>query len=140
MWVCAWAAIGFATTGHGHGIELELITGGHGIRAYFYKGDPIASAGVRVWAPGNDSEPFQEGWTDANGCFMFYPHTGGTWRIDIDDGMGHVARKVIEVSPDGVVSSRAPYRGSRVQGVITGLSVIFGLFGIYALRRRRGES
>ena len=140
MWISFLAVIGFAGACYGHGITIDLIEGGYGIRASYDGGGPIASAEVRVWAPDSSGEPFQEGWTDANGCFIFHPHTGGIWRIDIDDGMGHVAQEMIEVSPDGVASSRAFDRGSRVQGVITGVSVIFGLFGLYALWRRRGVS
>lgn len=122
----------------GHAMHLQPLEGGHGIRAVFDDGLPAAFAEVRVWAPGLEDEPYQEGWTDADGCFVFYPQTAGVWRIEIDDGMGHAARHRVDVSPAGIrhidsVSRSMP----RLQGLITGVSIIFGLFGLFALLRNR---
>jgi hypothetical protein len=101
----------------------------------------MAFCDVEVFRPGEDSEAFQVGTTDPNGAFGFVPDTTGTWRLTVDDGMGHMATAELIVDPDGIRRNVASGRG-RLPGVIVGVGVIFGLFGALALffsRRRQGR-
>ena len=94
----------------------------------------MAFCDVEVYRPGDAEGAFHTGTTDPLGRFAFVPDTTGTWRVIVDDGMGHVAE--IEVGVGAVTTVRGD-PSNRMDGVIVGVSVIFGLFGLAALVHRR---
>ncbi len=122
---------------YGHAVHVDPIEGGHGIRATYHGGLPVRAAEVRVWAPDDDEEPFQIGSTDGDGSFLFRPNTNGAWRVELDDGMGHTAHQRFDVGPDGWVETPHHHAHSHGHGLVTGVSIVFGLFGLYALWRYR---
>jgi nickel transport protein len=114
------------------------------VKAEYDDGDPISFAEVQVTAPENGGV-FQTGRTDRNGIFMFSPDQPGKWRIAIGDGMGHrlvLGRKIESEKDDtgAAASSRQAVSAkfSRREGIVVGLSIIFGLSGFfYGWRARR---
>jgi nickel transport protein len=108
-------------------------------------------AEVLVFSPKDNKTEYQNGRTDFNGRFSFYPNIPGTWRIQADDGLGHLERVSIEVAADeagDAVSKRVSERfvshdGNnhhhglpRTWGIVLGISLIANLFmGIYMLKR-----
>jgi nickel transport protein len=114
------------------------------VKAEYDDGEPMSFAEVQVTAPENGGV-FQTGHTDRNGSFMFSPDQPGKWRIAIGDGMGHrlVRGRQIdsEKEPAGdTASSRQAVSPSltRSEGIVVGLSIIFGLSGFfYGWRARR---
>jgi hypothetical protein len=126
----------------GHGTECRVVLGGTAIEAVYDDGGPMAYCDVEVVRPGIPDEAFQVGSTDPLGRFAFVPDTTGTWKVTVDDGMGHLAACEIEVGPDaiGIASEGGT---DRLGGVIVGVAVIFGIFGLVALlysRRRHGRA
>jgi len=118
----------------GHGVEARRIEGGMGLQAVFSDGEPMAFAEVTVTAP--DGEIYQEGITDRAGQFLFRPDTAGAWTLTADDGLGHRVTLDLTVDEEGGVEV-APQRRSpgRLSGAVTGISLVFGLFGVWALWR-----
>lgn len=120
----------------GHGTQ-GLVEDRDGIlvSADYDDGEPMSYAEVKIFGP--DSEiPFQKGRTDRNGRFMFRPDQKGRWRIIVSDGMGHrlaLEREIFDAQGDIQVETpgkSGASKNSRFQGIIMGVSIILGLFGI----------
>lgn len=127
-----WFAV--ASTAQGHGLSTAPAAGGTGVVTTYGDGSPVPYAEARLFAPGRDGKPVLTGTTDRNGCFMFRPDTVGVWRVAIDDGMGHAVSA--NVASDGASAPTAtPLRRPKPQSVMTGLAVIFGVFGWGAFLR-----
>ena len=117
----------------GHGVELTVVlNGGTGVEARYDDGSPVSYSEVKVFSPKDPETEFQSGVTDKNGRFMFFPDTTGTWRVIVDDGMGHLLTAEVQAGPNKLAGG-GDTRVSRLTGGIVGVSVIFGLFGIYCL-------
>ena len=137
---------GWAPTGQCHGVAGSIDPEhGYQVTAMYDDGEPMSYAAVEIKAP--DSKiAFQTGRTDRNGIMMFLPDQPGRWQAVVSDGMGHRLEVETVVAPESpaneppVKQAPAVVRpgGSRVQGIITGLAVIFGLCGLaYGWRIRR---
>ncbi len=144
MSVKFWGGLGILLTAvmacEGHGIAARPVEDGIGIQAVYDDGYPVAFGDVKVFAPDRADKPALEGLTDRNGCFMFRPDTNGTWRVTVDDGMGHAVSHELyfDGGKSAAMQSKEPV--SKRHGVMTGLSLIFGLFGWIAyLRGQRAE-
>jgi len=85
-------------------------------------GSPVSFAKVKIWSPDNDSIEFQNGRTDTNGRFSFFPDVDGVWRITVNDGMGHVA------TLEHVLSSNADTTTVKVSGSTARTSQLFYAF------------
>lgn len=91
----------------------------------------MSFAKVKIWSPENDRVEFQNGRTDKNGRFSFFPDVDGVWHITVNDGMGHVATLKPELSNnvDGTIgyggeAGRAEGRNSMLYACL-GCSLIF---------------
>lgn len=120
----------------GHGTEgFTEKAQGSLVNAGYDDGEPMSYAEVEIIGPVSGT-PFQKGRTDRNGRFMFLPDQKGLWQIVIKDGMGHrlvLGWEITDVK-GGIKEARptetASRKTSRLQGIIMGMSIIFGLFGI----------
>ena len=109
---------------------------------------PMRFAEVLVFSPADNEIEHQNGRTDMNGRFAFYPDASGKWRIQADDGTGHMERVSIEITEaeEEAETRRAVYDRSEASGhrhgnlsrlwtIVLGLSLIANLFmGFYLLR------
>ncbi len=68
------------------------------IRFAYSTGDPLAYGAIKVYAPGNDKIEYQNGRTDASGCFAFLPNASGVWKLAAADGQGHALNVEIPVN------------------------------------------
>jgi nickel transport protein len=150
------------TPASAHGTGYRLINDARTVAVSFFyaDGQPMSYAETLVFGPDNDDIEFQNGRTDQNGRFAFYPETPGTWRLVVNDGMGHRAEGIIAVkapaenaAESGAVGGdETPATRSDVQAEIpehshTGLKLIAGLSlignlcfaGFYFKNRRSGE-
>ena len=59
-------------------------------------GTPMAGAAFEVFAP-DEAAGASRGVTDLSGEVGFHAGRDGQWRIDVDDGRGHLSRARIEV-------------------------------------------
>jgi nickel transport protein len=94
-----------------------------------------------VFSPVDYETEFQEGFTDKNGCFAFFPDTSGTWQIKVDDGMGHLLKVNLDIG-ETLVPDRENGRShlSRFYRALIGVSLIFGIFGVATLLLRHRHS
>lgn len=107
-------------------------------------GEPVSYAVVEVYHPGG-KELFQSGVTDPNGCFAFLPDTPGKWKIIVKDGMGHQVSLTADINNQQALKEKsapagAPGHLSKIQPIITGISLIFGLMGLVLLFKTKKRS
>jgi nickel transport protein len=120
----------------GHGTE-GLVEKGEGllVSAGYDDGEPMSYAEFKILGPDSDI-PFQKGRTDRNGRLMFRPDKKGLWQIIVSDGMGHrlaLKREIFNVKGDiqaATPDKKGTPKTDRFQGIIMGVSIILGLFGI----------
>ena len=139
-------------SGHGIHVEPEFKIPSVIVFSGYSENQPVAGATVTVFSPAEASKPFQTGKTDKHGKFSFVPDIEGEWVFSVDDQKGHAEKSVINV-PAAFINppvevpvimkasqSEAPV-AEEVHShenemplsykLITGLSLIFGITGIY---------
>jgi nickel transport protein len=98
-------------------------------------GSPFSYEAAEVFRPG-EAVPFLAGRTDANGRLAFVPDRPGEWRVRAFSEDGHGGDfSVTAAAGEGPASSASPLEG--VGGLALGLSILFGLFGLWSLFLRR---
>jgi len=124
-----------------HTVEYTILKRGVGLEAYYADGTVISFSGVKVFSPDDASTPFQEGSTDKNGRFVFYPDKSGKWKIEVNDGMGHGIITDINVNDALTVSHNNEHDRPVIETIIMGICIIFGLTGIlfYLATRKRAK-
>ncbi|MFP3979934.1 MAG: hypothetical protein ACLFUY_00960 [Desulfobacterales bacterium] len=139
-----------------HGTDHETIDPGPAAAVEFTyaDGSPMSYAEVLVYSPEDEEIEHQNGRTDANGRFVFYPDKPGKWRIQADDGTGHLEKASVEISAgngeeDEKGSAAADEKDSRQSGAgglpriwaaVLGVSIILNIFsGFYILRKPGGR-
>ncbi len=124
-------AVSFAL---GHGMHAER-TDAAGFVFRYDDGSPVAFADIRVWGPGDGETPGLQGTTDVRGAFAFSVSTVGSWRIRVDDGLGHATETTFTAGTEGGQCARVG-RPDRWARWLAGIGVIFGLAGVYVLVSR----
>jgi nickel transport protein len=139
-----------------HGTNYNILDSASAIVVEFVYSDnqPIRYAEVLVFSPENEKIEYQNGRTDMNGRFAFFPQAPGEWRIQADDGTGHLQRVTVQIAPDdgGEANSKSisghfnaesgddhHHHGlPRTWGIILGISLIANIFlGFYIFKARR---
>lgn len=135
-----------------HGTDYSLVEGATltAVAFYYSDGEPMAYAEVLVFSPQDPKVEHQNGRTDKHGKFAFCPDTPGTWRINANDGMGHLCQATVEVGqgeapgkadrPRQETAVASPVEGSRTLKIIAGLSLICNLAFVSYLFRRRSKA
>jgi nickel transport protein len=122
---------------YAHGVQGSVEKGGLAVTARYDTGEVMSYAKVRVSAP-SARLPFQTGRTDRNGRFCFRPDAAGIWKVVVDDETGHRLEVEVPVNEDLALSDQQPGRKgdqtglSRFEKALMGLSIIFGLAGLYS--------
>lgn len=119
------------------------------VQAAFSRTAPLADASVEIFAPGSEV-PYQKGSTDKQGYFSFLPNETGTWKVSVDDGMGHYDMIAISISSEFFTREEIIIAGdTEIQQIthdaipvaykiIFGLALIFGLTGImYGIKAKK---
>lgn len=122
--------------GLAHGVRHSVSEGAMAVTATYDDGSPMAFCDVSVFSSVDPDEPYQTGSTDPAGRFAFVPDTNGSWRVTVDDGMGHAMTAEVNVHT-GAAGSAGPdeTKISRSMALVIGLCWILGFFGIYSLAR-----
>lgn len=143
-----------------HGVNVETSFQGKAVvlRSSFSPTQPLPDAVVTIYSPADAENSWQTGRTDKTGHFAFLPDTEGDWIFVVDDQKGHMKRTTISVSsellageqPAEEISAAAetaisppskPSGLSKTNRVIIGLSLIFGLTGIfYGFKARQNQN
>jgi uncharacterized GH25 family protein len=135
-----------------HGVNVEVTMEGKivAVRSTFSPTQPLADALVTIYSPVDLENAWQTGRTDRGGFFAFMPDNGGEWIFVVDDQKGHMKRIPIAIADDmssvqeeiaaeeHVDSGHSHSHMSKSSKLITGLSLIFGITGIfYGIRARK---
>ena len=102
--------------------------------AEYDTGEPMSYAKVEISAP-NSKLPFQSGRTDRNGRFCFFPDVPGTWRLVVNDEIGHRLElkvnvdKSMKIETDFLPQGALDSYFSKYARVLMGICIIFGIFG-----------
>ena len=125
-----------AGTLHAHALSHTAQPGGAVIVELRYgDGSPFSYESAEVYRPG-EAVPFLAGRTDANGRMAFVPDRAGDWRVRAFSEDGHGGDFTVAAAPEGGTSARSTGLGT-AGGLAVGLSIIFGIFGIWSLFVRR---
>ncbi|MBI5585280.1 MAG: hypothetical protein HY892_15820 [Deltaproteobacteria bacterium] len=136
------ATLGTAATLGAHTVNYEVQQQGIAVRAFYGPEDPAGYSAYEVFGPG-DTLPHQTGRTDKNGFISFVPDRRGAWQVKVLGESSHGFHGVtIEVQVDQdlhLESFKKPLAAAYTK-LVTGLSLIIGLFGLYALFRSRKKA
>jgi nickel transport protein len=140
--IAALFTMGFAWQAHAHSINYLVEQKGLAVRAYYADNDPAAYSQYELFGPG-DKEPHQIGRTDKNGYIGFIPDRPGTWKLQVwgESSHGfHGVKTEIKVNKTlGLESFSKPLVATYTK-FVTGISLIIGIFGFYALWLARKRS
>jgi nickel transport protein len=95
-------------------------------------GSPFAHEAYELY-PADADQPLQTGTTDANGRILFVPDKAGEWRIKTFSEHGHGFDRRFTTTATKVEQTSPCVGTNRLYAVISGLGVLFGLFGLYQL-------
>lgn len=122
-----------------HSINYSVEQKGMAVRAYYSENDGAAYSQYELYGPG-DKEPHQTGRTDKHGFLAFVPDRPGTWKLQVWGESTHGFHGVTtEIKVDqamGLEGFSKPMVAAYTK-YVTGISLIFGIFGIYALLSAR---
>lgn len=103
---------------------------------HYADGTLFAYEKYEILPPGSDT-PFQTGRTDALGRAVFVPDRPGEWKIKFHSDDGHGGEAVIQVGQEETAQVKKESLFNRFGPALTGVSLLFGLFGIYMLFQRK---
>lgn len=95
-------------------------------------GAPFSFESCEVTPPGEDT-PSQVGRTDRRGRVAFLPDRAGDWRVRVVAQDGHGADLTVPVGADLLPAGGLTAAPSRFTKIVTGVSVLFGVFGVTSL-------
>lgn len=131
-----------APTVFSHAIHYHVQQKGISVKVFYAKDDPASYSQYELFGPG-DTQPHQTGRTDKNGFVSFFPDREGIWKLKVWGESTHGFHGVtIEVKVDQALhleSFSKPLVATHTK-LIVGVSLIFGLFGIYSLWRSRRKN
>jgi nickel transport protein len=134
--VLALPAALLAGTLHAHALSHTAQPGSAVIVELRYgDGSPFSYESAEVYRPG-EAVPFLAGRTDANGRMAFVPDRAGDWRVRAFSEDGHGGDFTVAAAGDAGTAAPAAGLGT-VGGLAVGLSVLFGLFGLWSLFLRK---
>jgi len=127
----------FADIAWAHGVRGKITSKtGILVEAEYDDGEPMSYAAVEVFIL-KTKLPFQTGRTDRNGKFLFLPDKPGDWKVVVNDEMGHRLAlitnidKNIDLSKKSEQTDKYAVSLSRHERVLMGISIIFGIFGVF---------
>ena len=94
-------------TTNAHGAACRIINDSKSIlvQAFYAGGEPMSYAETLIFGPNDAKTEYQNGRTDRRGGFAFHPDEPGTWRVEVNDGMGHKVETTLDVQKDGNCST-----------------------------------
>ncbi|QEL16167.1 carboxypeptidase-like regulatory domain-containing protein [Limnoglobus roseus] len=130
--------------GQAHGLDLQAKVRDRTVAVSAYYDDDTAAAGATVRVEGENGSVIAEGKMDGDGDWAFPVPPPGRYKISVNAGDGHVARRTITIAPETPLTdgpTREEFTGPmRWAYAAAGLIAIAGLtFGVQALLRRRSR-
>ncbi|HHE74163.1 MAG TPA: hypothetical protein ENL37_03640, partial [Desulfobacteraceae bacterium] len=132
-----------------HSTGYRVLEGEKSVTAEFFYSDNelMRYSEALVFSPGDNKVEYQNGRTDQMGRFAFSPQALATWRIEVNDGVGHAVHTTLKVELQGAdehglkitpTDRKAPFGDSSgFSRIVVGLSLILNLcLGMYVWKRR----
>jgi len=138
LFLAGWAIL-IPQFAEGHSIHYDVQQQGFSVRIFYSPQDPASYSEYELYGPG-DTMPHQTGRTDKNGFVSFFPDRAGTWKVKVLGESTHGFHGVtIDVNIDKGLKLESFSKPLVAQStkLITGVSLIIGIFGIYALLKSR---
>ncbi|MCX6594762.1 MAG: hypothetical protein NTV70_00155 [Acidobacteria bacterium] len=129
------AAVALTASAHDLVLTAERTGAAVVIRAAYAGTEPCPFAPTEVFSPAGPKTEHQNGRTDRTGRFAFLPDQPGTWRVVVDDELGHR----VEIQVPVTEGANLPLGGAQPvwQKALTGAALILGLTGgWYGWKRR----
>lgn len=76
---------------HGVGFDLKKSDDVQLIYFYYSDGKVMSYSEIQIYGPTDSDVEYQNGRTDRNGYFAFYPNAPGVWLVTATDEKGHSA-------------------------------------------------
>jgi len=108
------------------------------VKFFFGDGMDFSYESYEIYRP-DESIPFQTGRTDALGRLSLLPDRKGTWHLKLFSESGHGLDFTLDIDKDGVIEDIKKPLYSKYLKVITGIGIIFGIFGIMKLFIKRNK-
>ncbi len=142
-----------AISAHAHGTDCRMIEKAGAVTFEFFYDDrePMQYSEVLVFSPDDDRFEYQNGRTDSKGRFSFYPDSPGKWRIEVNDGMGHMVKGYADIEDEPGTPAVPGSLAEKEDGTITdnvskplkaflGLSIIINIWAAFIfVKHRSGE-
>ncbi len=122
-----------------HGVKGEYLFTNKAllIIAQYDDGEPMAYSKIEIKRT-DEKHPYQIGFTDYKGRFLFLPDKKGVWLATVQDGMGHMLRLKMDINKDLTLGGSGSIQKmvkvgpmfTRIQGIFFGLSTILFIFGL----------
>jgi len=139
---CLFLCLLTASVALGHTVNYDVQQKGMSVRIFYSAQDPASYSVYEIYGPG-DALPHQTGRTDKNGFATFLPDRPGTWKVKVLGESSHGFHGVtIDVTVTDTLDLKAfskPLVATSTK-LVTGISLIVGLFGIYALIKSRKKT
>jgi nickel transport protein len=124
----------FALSVFGHTVNYEVQQKGMAARVFYSAKEPASYSEFELYGPG-DTLPHQTGRTDKNGMVAMVPDRPGIWKLKVLGESAHGFHGVtIELKVDNALNLESfskPLVATSTK-MVTGVSIIFGVFGILA--------
>jgi nickel transport protein len=142
------ALLSFSTGVHAHTVNYNVQQKSvAAVKVFYTADDPASYAEFEVYGPEGGDLPHQTGRTDRNGFVAFVPDRQGIWKVKVLGESAHGYHGVtVEVKVDrdlNLESFKKPLAAQYTK-FVTGISLIIGIFGIYALissrKRQKNEA
>jgi nickel transport protein len=120
---------------YAHTVNFDVQQKGIAIRIFYAADDPASYSEYEITGPG-DELPHQTGRTDKNGFVSFVPDRQGIWKVKVLGESAHGFHGVtteIKVDKDLNLESFKKPLAATYTKLVTGISLIIGIFGLYAL-------
>ncbi len=107
------------------------------VKLFFGDGMDFSYESYEIFRPNDENIPFQTGRTDALGRLSLLPDQQGKWRLKLFSETGHGLDFSIDIGKDGVLEDVERPLYEKYMKVLTGMGLIFGIFGILKLFLKR---
>lgn len=122
-----------------HDLQHKVETGKNAVIIYFFFPDNnlFSYENFEIYTPDNQKIPFQVGRTDKLGRVILAPNQEGKWLIKVFSEDGHGKTVYIDVDKNLVSTENKSSLFNRYNKLITGISLLIGIFGIISLFLKR---
>jgi nickel transport protein len=129
-----------ATPVWAHEIKVEISKQDAAVvRLTYADGQPFIFEAYELYQPGKEI-PEQVGRTNAQGQIVFLPGAATEWRVKAYSADGHGIDQKLQVAAGGNAVAAGRSELSRPLLLLSGLGIVFGIFGLIQLDNRKKTS